>query len=183
MKYYKNELGVIYAYAADGSQDEYIEIGLEPYTRATKEDGTFHDAYLEEPDENGVYQPDFMACVEIDRANCVAKISKKRRSVIDGGVTVDGICLQADDAAHGNMNGYISESIINGLVDITWKCGDGTRYVYTVQDFKPVYKAITTFRRDCFVAEDAILTQIETSDDPKSIDIEAGWPSGVLVTI
>lgn len=121
--------------------------------------------------------------IEKARLQCAKKLSEKRKSIINGGVTVDGICIQTDDNSHSNMNGYVSESIINGLVDITWKCGDGTRHIYTVQDLKPVFKEITTFRRACFVVEDALLTQIETAEDPVSIDIEAGWPSTTLTTV
>lgn len=123
------------------------------------------------------------ARLEEVRANCLFELSKKRQSIIDAGVTVDNIQLQSDDKSNSNMSGYISESIINGLIDVTWKCRSGARHLYTVQELKPVFKAITNFRRACFMAEDVLATEIENSDDPKSIDINAGWPDNVLTTV
>jgi hypothetical protein len=125
----------------------------------------------------------FKINTEKSRTRCIKDLSDKRKSLINGGVTVDGICLLADDKSHANMNGYVSESIINGLIDVTWKCGDGTRHVYTVQDLKPVFKEITTFRRACFIVEDVLLTQIENAVDPASVDIGSGWPANILITV
>lgn len=121
--------------------------------------------------------------IDATRDDALNKLSIKRSEIIDLGVVVDDIELQSDDNSYANMGGYVSESIINGLIDVTWKCRCGSRHVYTVEEFKPVFTTITSFRRACFMSEDALATQIENSDDPASIDISTGWPTNILTTI
>lgn len=120
--------------------------------------------------------------LEENREKCKKNALNKRKSVIDAGVTVDGNFIQSDDKSYSNMAGYVSEPIINGLIDVLWKCADGSRHTYTLQELKPVFKAITTFRRACFIREDEILTLIENSESPSLVDIDGGWPSPTLVT-
>lgn len=98
------------------------------------------------------------------------------------GITVDGISLQTDPQSVAAMAGYVTESVIDGLVDITWKCLSGTFHTYTVQEFKPVFKKIKLYVHDCFENEAALSAALDAAADPTTIDLTAGWPTTEYTT-
>lgn len=88
MKYFKDENNNIYAYSADGSQDAYIKKGLVEYNRAIDEYGSFYSAYLDEPDENGIYQPDLDAVEAVLKSTFSSKMKSRKESLCCAGAIV-----------------------------------------------------------------------------------------------
>lgn len=107
-------------------------------------------------------------------------LSHKRWEVATGGVIIDGINVQSDDKSKDEMAGYVTESIVNGLVNVNWKLADGTFKVYTVQEFKKVYQFVAKYRNDCFGVEREKLDEINETGET---DLETGWPANNFVIV
>ena len=114
---------------------------------------------------------------------CKSDLSQIRASKQSQGVTIDGVEIQTDKESRAEMNHYVMESVINGLVNVNWKKADGTFEVYTVHDFKPVYKAVVSYVDECFQREMALIKELNEAKDPSAVDLESGWPSTVITTV
>ncbi|CAM0034802.1 hypothetical protein VPHD164_0022 [Vibrio phage D164] len=131
---------------------------------------------------------DYMTNPEIVAVR-VNEIRQKRKNLFAGTVTVDGVTLEASSEALSSMETIITETIINGLVDIEWEYPDNTFTNYTVQAIKPVYKAIQNYRQDCFKEHKRLIDVLNASATPATEDIYAiddginpGWPTPTLTT-
>jgi len=97
-------------------------------------------------------------------------------------VTIDGVPFDIDDKSRSMMAYYVVESITNGLIGVNWKCGDNIFRYYTVQDFKPIQRAVATYVEACYSRESALVDDLEAAQDPSTVDLTVGWPSTVLTT-
>lgn len=111
---------------------------------------------------------------------CKSDLACKRWEVATAGVIIDGINVQSDDKSKDEMAGYVTESIVNGLVNVNWKLADGTFKVYTVQEFKKVYQFVAKYRNDCFGVEREKLNEI---NETGNTDLEIGWPDNNFVIV
>lgn len=131
---------------------------------------------------NDEWVKDIEAACNYDLSVCKKELASKRWEVSSDGVLIDGVNVQSDKESKDEMAGYVTESIVNGLVNVNWKLSDGTFKVYTIQKFKEVYKIVAKYRNDCFGAEMDKLEQIHTAEDPTTVDIDSGWPNNVFTT-
>ena len=115
-------------------------------------------------------------CIDSLRAELADKIAVKRWEVCNAGVLINGFAIQSDTKSKDEMGGYVTESIINGLVNVYWKMPDDTFKVFSVQEFKKVYQTVAKYRNDCFGVEHFKSEQLLALDNPIALDIESGWP-------
>lgn len=113
---------------------------------------------------------------------CKDSLAAKRWEISTNGVVIDGVNIQSCDESSNEMSKYVTESIVNGLVNVNWKLSDGTFKVYTVQQFNKVYQIVANYRNDCFGVEMDKQEEIETAEDPTTVDIETGWPTREFTT-
>jgi len=105
---------------------------------------------------------------------CKLRILKNlRQQKRDLGIITNDIQIQTDETSVTVMSSYISETVINGLIDINWKCNDDTYHKYIVQEFKEVYKCVIRYVESCFNREAELIAELETNPDA---DITTGWP-------
>lgn len=114
------------------------------------------------------------------KEQCKKDLASKRWGIATGGVVIDGVNVQSDDKSKDEMAGYVTESIVNGLVNVNWKLADGTFKVYTVQEFKKIYQFVAKYRNDCFGVESAKLDEINATG---TTDLETGWPDNNFVIV
>lgn len=114
------------------------------------------------------------------KEQCKKDLESKRWNVATGGVVIDGVNVQSDDKSKDEMAGYLTEPIVNGLVNVNWKLADGTFKVYTVQEFKKVYQFVAKYRNDCFGVE---LTKLDEINATGTTDLETGWPDNNFITL
>lgn len=114
------------------------------------------------------------------KEQCKKDLASKRWEVATGGVVIDGVSVQSDDKSKDEMAGYVTESIVNELVNVNWKLADGTFKVYTVQEFKRVYQFVAKYRNDCFDVESTKLDEINATG---TTDLESGWPDNNFVIV
>lgn len=110
-------------------------------------------------------------------------LAAKRWDICQGSVLIDGVEVQSDKDSKDEMSGYVTESVVNGLVSVNWKRGSGEFSVYTVQQFKKIYQLVAKYRNDCFGVEMAKLAEIDAAEDPATVDIETGWPNREFTTV
>jgi hypothetical protein len=110
-------------------------------------------------------------------SQCKSDLSENRWKRTEQGVTIDDTLIQSDIESKNAMSGYVTESIINGITEVHWKLGDGTFVTYPIAQIKKIYQIITKYRNDCFGVEKTKIEELDSSLDPKSIDLESGWPS------
>jgi len=114
---------------------------------------------------------------------CKCSLAEIRWNKQNLGVIVDGIEIQTDENSVKKMESYVTESIINGLVDVPWKLADSTFKLYTVQELKPVYKCVVTYINECFRNEMSLQSELDLAANPTVVNLETGWPSRVFTTI
>jgi hypothetical protein len=88
--------------------------------------------------------------------------------------------MSQTEKSRQEMQHYITETIINGLVNIYWKMPDDSFHTFTVQEFKPIYKAVVTHINSLFAQHKDLLEALEAADDPMKVDLTEGWPSNVI---
>jgi len=114
---------------------------------------------------------------------CKCSLADARWDKQNLGVVVDGIEIQTDENSVKKMESYVTESIINGLIDVPWKLADGTFKLYTVQELKPVYKCVVTYINECFRNEMSLQSELDLAVDPAAVNLDTGWPSRTFTTV
>lgn len=114
---------------------------------------------------------------DLYRSKYIDAVSKKRRLIIDHGVIIDGTKIQSDDGSYSNMMGYIGSD-----VDIFWECRDGSYKVYTPDEFKLVFNAVTKYRNECFKFAKSLIDNLTTTETTDPVNVEEGWPPSILAT-
>ena len=157
MKYYKDPEGNLYA---DPIKLEGLEEVLSPIREDgsvlpqheqirqldLQEDGTRYQAYLTEPDEDGVYQPDLSALQEALIASNVTTAKELRDSTIVSDIEVLGAVWQVDDKGRGSMDLAIEYANRNSIPAETtqgWRLADNSVRECTVGDLNAVLNAYT----------------------------------------
>ena len=106
MKHYKDSVtNEIHAFEPDGSQDEYIQPTMVPYHRATKEDGTHYEMYLDTPDEHGIHQPDLPVIDELKEKRDKYQWKQGRSMAVDliTVTTASGKVFDGDETSQNRM--------------------------------------------------------------------------------
>lgn len=113
---------------------------------ALQEDGTRYQAYLAEPDEDGVYQPDLSALQEALVASNVTTAKDLRDSTIVSDIDVLGSVWQVDDKGRGSMDlaiEYASRNSIPAETTQGWRLADNSVRECTIADLNAVLDAYT----------------------------------------
>lgn len=92
-------------------------------------------------------------------------------------VTVNGQELSALAKDRREMQHYVTDAVTNGLVNVYWQKPDGTFHTYTVQEFKPVYRALVHYINALFLRHKELLEALEAAPDPSTVNLQAGWPT------
>jgi len=151
MKFYKSETGEVFAYEADGSQDEYIKPGLVLMTEAEVE-----------------------AHLKPARVLTAETIAARRYEAEVGGITLDGLQINTDDRSKVLINGAALEATIDPEYVMQWKSGDGFVQLTGAQVIG-IARAVRAHVQACFDREAELVEALNAgtySDDM----LEQGWP-------
>ena len=105
------------------------------------------------------------------------KLSNIRKEKETTNVSVNGIELSTKAEDRREMQHYITETIINGLVSVHWRLPNDTFHTYTVQEFKPVYKTLVAYVNACYLRHKELQAALEAASDPATVDLTVGWPT------
>jgi len=72
------------------------------------------------------------------------------------------------------MGNYVTESVINGLVDVLWDTDGTGQVLLTVQNLKPIFKACEKYISDMYKSKDTLVSLFDTGADVK---LDANWPA------
>lgn len=101
----------------------------------------------------------------------------KRDAIITGGITVGGHTYMTDvQSQNVVLQAITSESL--GLATIfprDWLLANGSTIQVTFDDIKDMAIAFAAKKEACYNNYISLLSQINSSDNPESVDINQGW--------
>lgn len=149
--------GEVFAYEADGSQDEYIREGLEPIS---DEDLTSYRAELAE-----------------QQADIPADIASRRYAAEIGGTTFNGIRLDTTRDGQGLIAGAAVSALIDPTYSLEWKVPEapGGRVSLSGTQVLAVASAIRAHVQACFNREFVLSDALAAGTFTRSM-LEEGWP-------
>ncbi len=154
MKYFRNpQSGEVFAFEADGSQDEFIPSELIPMTPAEIE------AHL-------ARQPDDYA----------AAIAARRWQAEVAGIEVAGMQVDTDDRSKLLINGAAVEAMLDPEYTLRWKTTDGFVELSAEQVIS-IARAVRAHVQACFDREAELLDALADGTFTEAM-LEEGWPNG-----
>lgn len=117
--------------------------------------------------------------MSVRRAFVMDKLVAKRNAVIQSGVVVNQNPFFTDDASIALVHQAITmEGLgIQAVFPRSWILANGSVIEVSYDDMKAVAIAIAEKKDACYANYMALAAEINASDDPESIDIDAGWPN------
>lgn len=171
MKYFKNENNEIYAFEADGSQDDFIPAALIPITQA---------------------EADALRMPSIAEQTAIAweAIKAKREQIKAGGVKVGTKWFHSDiesrvqhlglkDKARDLLaaGGAMTDRLQVGGADIQWKTQNGTLIYMTAQMAFDIVAAVGVLDALAHQNAEVHKAAMEASTEPAAYDFSGGWPA------
>ncbi|MHB0844768.1 DUF4376 domain-containing protein [Stutzerimonas nitrititolerans] len=155
MKYFRNpQSGEVFAFEADGSQDEFIPSELIPMTPAEIE------AHL-------ARQPDDYA----------AAIAARRWQAEVSGIEIAGMRIETDDRTKTLLNGAALRATIDPQHSRRWKLADGTWVTLDSETLISAAKAVDSYVQACFDREEELVEALADGTFTEAM-LEEGWPDG-----
>lgn len=87
------------------------------------------------------------------------------------------VLISPTETTMSDMTAYVTESVINGLVDIWWNTDSGDSVKLTVQNLKPVFKDIEKYVRDLYEARKDLIARFGEAE--LLVTDNANWPSKI----
>lgn len=156
MKYYKDKSGIVFAYAADGSQDDFIAAELTPITEAEADQ-------LRKPK------------LSKDQVWELIKAERDRRTD-QGGYKVGTKWFHSDQKSRSQQLGLV---LLGASIpaNLQWKTMDGSFVTMTQQLAGQVLGAAAASDQAIFAAAETHKAAMEASADPSAYDFSGGWPA------
>lgn len=94
--------------------------------------------------------------------------------------TVGDVEFNADADSKAQMNVYITEKMMNGIIGVNWTCKGCVRF-FTVQEFAPIYRAIVKYTNEVFGVcgshKETMTQKFNNGEDISNYDFTTGYPS------
>lgn len=113
--------------------------------------------------------PDYIV---VRRKTARAALAGQRRTIMNGGVRLDGIALKTDAASRLAL----IQLATLGDPQPHFKEADGSFSALSADAIETRSKAVNAFIAACFAREAALAQEIDTAVDPLKVDIMQGWP-------
>lgn len=155
MKYYVDNQGVVYAFAADGSEDSYIPAGATLITEAEA---------LE------------LAKPKLDVEQVWELIKRKRSAHEQGGVLVSGKWFHSDADSRIKYLGLLLSGN-NIPANLQWKTMDGSFVTMTKALVDSIFAALVQQDTLIYQVAEQHKVALEASADPTKYDFSTGWPA------
>lgn len=104
-------------------------------------------------------------------------IIRSQKIVLD--VAFMGHPFQNDATASQNLSGVVAYVAAGGRLpdNFCWRSSDNIDVPMSSQTLLGLAGTLLAYRNACYTRSWELKAQLEASDDPKSIDITAGWPN------
>lgn len=116
--------------------------------------------------------------IEIRREFCLNSLIEKRNQALSSGVTYNDAVFGTDDNALNLMLQCITMQGlgISTIFPRDWILADNSIMQVSYDDMKAIALLVQEKKDACYSNYIALMTQINLSNDPESVDINAGWP-------
>lgn len=165
MKYFKDAQNVVFAYAADGSQDAYIKPGL---TEITKDEAT------------GLLKP--LHTLEEAVNDAKQALRSKRKQIEYGGFEFQGQTWDSSEKDELRLNSMLKMFEMTGLEEFPgWKVAEGVYITATPEIIQGAAVALMTHYARAFAVEAEKLAEIEALETTEEVaawlatELESGW--------
>lgn len=159
MKFFKDDAGGVFAFEADGSQDDFIPANL---TAITKEEA---DALRNPP----------VAPAELKAAAWERIKAERDRRIQQGGYQAAGKWFHSDTFSRTQQMGLVmlGASLPSG---VQWKAMGGDSVPMTTALAQQIFSAAAASDIAIFAAAEAHRVAMMASADPAAYDFSGGWP-------
>lgn len=102
----------------------------------------------------------------------------KRNEIINSGFLYNNNIYFSDDQSQITINNALStyERGFNNIFPADWILKDGTTYNISYEEMKSLSGELADYLKLAFINYVRLMRTLSTSSDPKSIDINEGWP-------
>lgn len=116
--------------------------------------------------------------IEQQRLFALQNLLIKRDMVINSGIIISGNKYSTDNENLNMMLQSISiQSFgISSIFPMDWILYDNSTINISFDDIKDVASQISSMKQDCYVNYSSLLSEINSSDEPLSVNIDSGWP-------
>ena len=159
-KFYKNAQNEVFAFEADGSQDDYIPENLTP---------------ISENEADDLRKPQLTVSQVWERI----KVERERRKT--GGVKVGAKWYHSDDGSRIQQMALVMMGA--NLPAVQWKTMDGSFIAMTPTLAQQIFAAQAASDQAVFAVAEAHRVAMEASQDPSTYDYSTGWPDTFADTL